>query len=119
MQSLTIRKAGRTDLAALVSLEGEVFASDWLSLRSFRPDERPGYRLLGRVAGYYADGGDALRYERRVDDGTENRSASPEEDRSPRDSRATLAYMNQSVRPDFALAAPAGATADQFRPPPR
>src|SRR6185312_11811488 len=79
--------------------------------------ERLGYGVIGRIAGYYADGTDALRYERELDDSEKNRATSAEEDRSPRDSRATLAYMNRVVRPDFAAAVPADATADQFRPP--
>ena len=50
--------------------------------------ERLGYRLIGRIQGYYADGIDALRYERDLDDPEKNRATSAEEDRSPRDSRA-------------------------------
>jgi [ribosomal protein S18]-alanine N-acetyltransferase len=200
MPGITISKASRADLAALVSLEAEVFAFNRLSLRSFRhiigaasaacrvakaggvlagyhlvlfrrgstvarlysiavaPHfrgqglavllmrdaeqvarrrgsrrlrlearadnaaairlyDRLGYRLIGRRPCYYADGAEALRYERVLDASGKNLSTSAEEDRTPRDSSATLAYTNQSVRPDFALAAPAGATADQFRPP--
>jgi len=79
--------------------------------------ERLGYRPFHRVAGYYADGAHALRYERGLAEREKNLASSAAEDRSPRDSRATLAYMNQTVRPDFAAAARAGATADRFRPP--
>jgi ribosomal-protein-alanine N-acetyltransferase len=202
MENIVIRDAGRADLAGLMSLEAEVFASDRLSPRSFRrfvaePSaacrvarmsgvlagyhllllrrgstiarlysiavasgfrgrgvavllmrdaegiarasgarslrlearadnaaairlyERLGYRLIGRYAGYYADGVDGLRYERDLVDSEKNRATSAEEDRSPRDSDATLAYMSRIVRPDLAAAAPAEATADQFRPPHR
>ena len=199
MEKIVIRDADRADLAGLMSLETEVFASDRLSPRSFRrviaqPSaacrvarsdgllagyhlllfrrgssvarlysiavapgfrgrgvagllmrdaeraargrgaracgwrrgldnaaaiclyERLGYRLIGRIPGYYADGIEALRYERDLDESEKNRATSAEEDRSPRDSRATLAYMSGVVRPDLAAAAPAEATADQFRP---
>ena len=199
MEKIVIRDADRADLADLLRLETEVFASDRLSPRSFRrvidqPSaacrvarldgllagyhllllrrgssvarlysiavapgfrgrgvavllmrdaeaaargrgarslrlearvdnaaairlyERLGYRLIGRRSGYYADGTDALRYERGLADPEKNRAPSAEEDRSPRDSRATLAYMTEVVRPDLAAAAPAEATADQFRP---
>jgi ribosomal protein S18 acetylase RimI-like enzyme len=67
--------------------------------------ERRGYRLIGRIQGYYADGIEALRYERDLDDPEKNRATSAEEDRSPRDSRATLAYMSR-LRPDLAAVAP-------------
>jgi [ribosomal protein S18]-alanine N-acetyltransferase len=200
MASFTLRKADRTDVPALVSLEADVFASERLSPRNFRrliaaPSaacrvavaddtlagyhvllfrrgstvarlysiavspgfrgqglagilmrdaqevarqrgsnrlrlevradntsairlyERLGYRPFHRVAGYYADGTHALRYERGLAGDEKNLAASAAEDRSPRDSRASLAYMNQPVRPDFAAAARAEATADRFRPP--
>src|SRR5579871_1696210 len=81
--------------------------------------ERLGYRPFDRITGYYADHGDALRYQRSLDDPEENSSSSDAEDRSSRDSRATLAYMTDVVRPDFTAAARAEATADQFRPPHR
>lgn len=202
MASFILRNADRADVPGLVSLEADVFASDRLSLRSFRrligvasaacrvamadgvlagyhvllfrrgstvarlysiavaPGfrgrglaailmrdaeevarergsrrlrlevrednaaairlyERLGYRAFRRVAGYYADGAHGHRYERNLAEGQKNLASSAAEDRSPRDSRATLAYMNQTVRPDFAAAARADATADQFRPPHR
>lgn len=81
--------------------------------------ERLGYRAFKHVAGYYADGADGLRYERNLVEGEKNLASSVAEDRSPRDSRATLAYMNQPVRPDFAAAARAEATRGSFRPPHR
>jgi ribosomal-protein-alanine N-acetyltransferase len=201
MQNIVIRDADHADLPALVNLEGEAFASDRLSPRSFRRHvgnasavcriadaagalagyhlllfrrgsptarlysiavapgfrgrgvaallmgdaedaararglhrlrlearadntaairlyERLGYNLIGRIPGYYADGTKAFRYERDLDSG-KNRAISAEEDRSPRDSCATLAYTSRVVRPDFAAAAPAEATADPFRPPHR
>ena len=84
--------------------------------------ERLGYRRIGCHPGYYADGADAFGYERRLDGPEKNRTTSAEEDRSPRDSRVTLAYRNQIVRPDFAASAaalPAEATADLVHPPHR
>jgi ribosomal protein S18 acetylase RimI-like enzyme len=81
--------------------------------------ERLGYRPYARIEGYYADHADALRYRRNLDDPDKKNSSSAAEDRSSRDSRATLAYMTGAVRPDFAAAARAEAPADQFRPPHR
>jgi ribosomal protein S18 acetylase RimI-like enzyme len=199
MPNLAIRDANRSDIAGLVTIETEVFASDRLSRASFvrmidRPSaacrvalidgvlagyhlllfrkgsavarlysiavvpgfrgrgvaallmddaeaiargrgsrrlrlearadnagairlyERRGYRLIRRIPGYYADGAEARCYDRDLHDSQKNRATSAEEDRSPRDSHATLAYMSRVVRPDLAAAAPAEATADQFRP---
>ena len=81
--------------------------------------ERLGYHAFGRIAGYYSDGAAAVRYERNLDGAEKNLSSSAAEDRSSRDSDATLAYMNQSVRPDFASAVRAEAPRGSFRPPHR
>jgi ribosomal protein S18 acetylase RimI-like enzyme len=81
--------------------------------------ERLGYHAFGRVAGYYSDGATAVRYERNVGDPEKNLSSSAAEDRSSRDSRVTLQYMNQPVRPDLAAAVRAEAPRGSFRPPHR
>ena len=85
----------------------EVRADNAAAIRLY---ERLGYHAFKRVAGYYADGAHALRHERHLVEEEKNLASSASEDRSPRDSRATLAYMNQLVRPDFAAAARAEAT---------
>ncbi len=78
--------------------------------------ERLGYRTFGRRPGYYADGTDALRLERRL----AGRQEAGEEDRSPRDSRFRFPYIESLVRPVPAASAasPADAHADGFRPHP-
>jgi [ribosomal protein S18]-alanine N-acetyltransferase len=85
----------------------EVRADNASAIRLY---ERLGYRAFKRVAGYYADGAHALRHERHLVEREKNLASSASEDRSPRDSRATLAYMHQTVRPDLAAAARAEAT---------
>lgn len=53
--------------------------------------ERAGYRPIGRVAGYYADGMAALRYEKDL-------GADAEEDRSPDDAGPISPYMSARRR---------------------
>jgi ribosomal protein S18 acetylase RimI-like enzyme len=81
--------------------------------------ERLGYQACGGVAGYYADGADAHRYRRQIGGVDEKLATSAANKRSPRDSRATLAYMGGRARSAHAAAAHADATADQRRPPRR
>jgi [ribosomal protein S18]-alanine N-acetyltransferase len=117
-------------LAAILMKDAETVARERGSRRlklevradnagAIRLYERLGYRAFGRVAGYYSDGATAVRYERELDGPEKNLSSSAAEDRSSRDSRATLAYMNQPVRPDFAAAVRAEAHRGSFRPPHR
>jgi ribosomal protein S18 acetylase RimI-like enzyme len=98
------------------SLRLEVRADNAGAIRLY---ERLGYRAFGHIAGYYSDGAAAVRYEGKLDRGDKNLSSSAAEDGSSRDSRETLAYMNQPVRPDFAAAARAEAPRGSFRPPHR
>ncbi len=72
--------------------------------------QRLGYRPFGRYRAYYADGTDALRFERRLAD----QADAGDEDRSPRDSRFRFPYIESLVRPVRAAEAvlPTGANAD-------
>lgn len=55
---------------------------------------RLGYRPIGTYANYYANDSDALRFEKSLAGDRRERSAEPDEDRSPRDSRNSSFYID-------------------------
>lgn len=89
----------------------EVRSDNDPAIRLYR---RLGYRQFGRYRDYYADGTDALRFERSLGD----RPDTSDEDRSPRDSRFCFPYIESLVRsvPAAEAVTAAGANADASRP---
>jgi ribosomal protein S18 acetylase RimI-like enzyme len=73
-----------------VTLRLEVREDNGAAIALYR---RLGYRPIGRYANYYADDSDALRFEKTLAAGRRERSAEPDEDRSPRDSSNSSFYI--------------------------
>lgn len=80
-----MRDAERTaERRGSVALRLEVREDNAAAIGLYR---RLGYRPIGTYANYYADESAALRFEKTLPGGRRGRSAEPDEDRSPRDSR--------------------------------
>ena len=70
--------------------------------RAVRLYERLGFALIGRRRNYYADGADALRYEKPLAAGRHKAAAESDEDRSRRDSRQRSSYIRGRPSSDLA-----------------
>lgn len=78
---------------------------------------RLGYRPIGAYANYYADDCDALRFEKAFAGGRRERSAEPDEDRSPRDSGGSSFYIGALYEAEPVTRFPAiGPVADAASP---
>jgi ribosomal protein S18 acetylase RimI-like enzyme len=91
----TAQKRGRDVLRLEVRVD---------NLPAIRLYQRLGYRPIGRNPGYYGDGVDAFRYEKRLGAREGRATDQPDEDRSSRDSGTEAAYIGLIPRRDVAAA---------------